>query len=130
MKTEEDDRADLRVRPFFLLFVIPVRAGAYAFRGGECMAYGETQKTAPKEHALNMQNRARLSLTGVVDVNGFDEGLIALATAQGPLAIRGEGLHIDRIDLTAGELEVRGKIRELSYEEPETGGGFWSRLFG
>ena len=94
------------------------------------MAYVETQKAQQKEHSLNMQNRARLSLTGVTDVNGFDEGLIALATAQGPLAIRGEGLHIDRIDLTAGELEVRGKLRELSYEEPAAEGGFWSRLFG
>jgi len=94
------------------------------------MAYVETQKAAQREHALNMQNRAKLSLTGVVDVNGFDETLIVLATSQGALAIRGEALHIDRIDLNAGELDVRGKIRELSYEEPTSPGGFWSRLFG
>jgi len=94
------------------------------------MAYVETQKAQQKEHSLSMQNRARLSLTGVVDVNGFDETLIVLATTQGALAIRGEGLHIDRIDLSAGELDVRGKIRELSYEEQASGGGFWSRLFG
>ena len=94
------------------------------------MAYEQTQKAAQKEHALSMQNRSKLSLTGVVDVNGFDESLIVLATGLGPLAIRGEQLHIDRIDLTAGELEVRGKVRELSYEEPAAGGGFWSRLFG
>lgn len=94
------------------------------------MAYVETQKAAQREHALNMQNRAKLSLTGVVDVNGFDETLIVLATSQGALAIRGEALHIDRIDLNAGELDVRGKIRELSYEEPTAPGGFWSRLLG
>ena len=94
------------------------------------MAYAEAQRSAQKEHTLNMHNRAKLSLTGVVDVSGFDESLIALATEQGPLMIRGENLHIDRIDLGAGELEVRGKVRELSYEEPAAEGGFWSRLFG
>ena len=99
-------------------------------QGVSALAYAETQRSAQKEHALSMQNRARLSLTGVVDVNGFDESVILLATSQGPLTIRGEQLHIDRIDLTAGELEVRGKLRELSYEEPAAEGGFWSRLFG
>ena len=49
------------------------------------MAYAETQRSAQKEHALSMQNRARLSLTGVVDVNGFDESVILLATSLGPL---------------------------------------------
>ena len=98
--------------------------------GVSALAYEQTQKPAPKEHSLSMQNRAKLSLTGVVDVNGFDESLIVLATGLGPLTIRGEQLHIDRIDLTAGELEVRGRIRELGYEEPAASGGFWSRLFG
>ena len=44
--------------------------------------------------------------------------------------MRGEQLHIERIDLDAGQLEVRGKIRELSYDEPPQTGGLWSRLFG
>ena len=77
-----------------------------------------------------MQNRAQLSLTGVTDVSGFDDSLILLATSLGPLAIRGEELHIDRIDLSVGQLEVRRKLRELGYEEPTSEGGFWSRLFG
>lgn len=98
--------------------------------GVSALAYAETQKSAQKQHTLSMYNRAKLSLTGVEDVSGFDESLIALATEQGPLMIRGEQLHIDRIDLSAGELEVRGKVRELSYEEPAAEGGFWSRLFG
>ena len=81
-------------------------------------------------HSLHLEGREKLSLTGVEDVTGFDENLIVLATSLGPLAIRGEGLHIDRIDLSVGQLEVRGKLRELSYEEPAPEGGFWSRLFG
>ena len=94
------------------------------------MAYEQTPKSVQKQQLLSLENREKLSLTGVTDVSGFDESLIALVTALGPLAVRGEGLHIDRIDLNAGELEVRGKIRELSYEEPAREGGLWSRLFG
>lgn len=93
------------------------------------MAYEQTQKQ-PKEHALNMLNREKLSLTGVSDVSGFDENVIVLVTSLGPLTVRGEDLHIDKIDLSEGQLEVRGKVNDLSYEEPAHEGGFWSRLFG
>jgi len=93
------------------------------------MAYEQAQKQAA-EHSLELRNRERLSLTGVLDVNGFDENVIVLVTALGPLHIRGEGLHIDRIDLAVGQLEVRGSVSELSYEEAAREGGFWSRLFG
>lgn len=94
------------------------------------MAYEQAQKQTAKEHALNMINREKLNLTGVADVSGFDESVIVLATSLGPLTIRGEGLHIDRIDLNAGQLDVRGKVSDLSYEEPAREGGFWARLFG
>ncbi len=88
------------------------------------------KNSAQKSHLLNLENREKLSLTGVVDVSGFDENVIVLVTGLGPLTIRGEALHIDRIDLAAGQLEVRGRVRELSYEEAAPEGGFWSRLFG
>ena len=94
------------------------------------MAYEQAQKSAQKEQLLSLENREKLSLTGVTDVSGFDESLVVLVTGLGPLTVRGEQLHIDRIDLNAGQLEVRGKIREMSYEEPAREGGFWSRLFG
>jgi sporulation protein YabP len=93
------------------------------------MAYEQTQKQ-PKEHALNMLNREKLSLTGVSDVSGFDENVIVLVTSLGPLTVRGEELHIERIDLNAGQLEVHGRVSDLSYEEPAREGGFWARLFG
>lgn len=83
-----------------------------------------------RTHCLQMENRERLKLTGVSDVTGFDEGLIVLSTDMGELSIRGEELHIDRIDLESGILELRGRICELSYEENSARGGLWSRLFG
>ena len=94
------------------------------------MAYEESTGVPARVHSLQMEGREKLSLSGVEDVSGFDENLIVLSTGQGALSIRGTELHIERIDLPSGALEVRGHIQELSYEEPAHSGGLWSRLFG
>ena len=83
-----------------------------------------------RAHALQMENRERLHLTGVSDVSGFDENLLVLSTDMGELSIRGEALHIDKIDLDAGLLELRGRICELCYEETAAASTFWKRIFG
>ena len=96
----------------------------------------ESNKRVPTEalvpapvHGLRLDGRERMAVTGVRDVSGFDENTVLLQTDLGELSIRGEQLHIDRIDLESGNLELRGKVRELSYDE-QARGGFLSRLFG
>ncbi len=93
------------------------------------MSYDEAKQNA-KPHSLNIENRTKLSLSGVDDVSGFDENTIILTTSLGDLTIRGDGLHIDRIDLDIGQLEVQGHIRELSYDEPVQSSSLWTKLFG
>ena len=85
-------------------------------------------KTPPGPHALRLEGRDRLSVAGVQDVSGFDENTVLLLTGERELCVRGEGLHIERIDLDAGALELRGRVRELSYEETVRG-GLLARLF-
>ena len=94
------------------------------------MAYDQGQRTAAKSHSMNMENREKLCLSGVEDVNGFDENLVILQTCMGSLTIRGETLHIGKIDLDSGCLELSGKIQELSYDEHSPSPSLWSRLFG
>jgi len=94
------------------------------------MPYEEKAKIPAKHHSLSLEGRNRLSISGVEDVSGFDESLVVLSTAQGDLNIRGQQLHIERIDLDAGQLELHGHVQELSYDEPSRSGSFWSRLFG
>lgn len=95
------------------------------------MAYEEKAKTqAPKPHGLSLEDRARLNVSGVEDVESFDETLVVMNTTSGDLIVRGSGLHISRIDLDAGKLSVEGLISELSYEEKQSSGGLWQRLFG
>ena len=95
------------------------------------MGIGERKAEQPaRPHALQMENREKLRLTGVSDVCGFDESLVALLTDMGELTIRGEELHIDKIDLDAGVLELRGRICELCYAERTSASTLWKRLFG
>lgn len=94
------------------------------------MVNGQNPEVPVRFHSLNIEGREKLSVTGVDDVSGFDESLIVLTTAQGDLIVRGQQLHIERIDLEAGRLEVRGHIQELSYDEPARSASLWTRLFG
>ena len=104
---------------------------AYICYGGESyMSYEQSRSEVQRSHTLSMENRDKLSLTGVEDVSGFDESLVVLTTSMGELTVRGEGLHIERIDLDSGQLEVRGKVQELSYDERAPKSTLWSRLFG
>ena len=81
-------------------------------------------------HRLTLDNRARMELTGVKDVSGFDENTVILTTDMGDVTVRGQGLHIDKIDLDAGTVELKGKVNEFSYDETSEHGSFWTRLFG
>ena len=94
------------------------------------MAYDEGKAPQPQPYGLKLDGRERLELSGVCDVSGFDESVVMLSTVGGELTVRGSGLHVERIELDAGQLELRGNIRELSYEDSAPMGGFWERLFG
>ena len=79
-------------------------------------------------HQLILQNRNQLEMTGVEDVQSFDESLVKAFTTYGELSITGNGLHIRRLDLESSSFSVEGRIDAISYaNRPE--GGFFSRLF-
>ena len=88
--------------------------------------------TAPAaEHRIELAGREHLTVSGVEDVERFDETGIVLSTAAGTLIVTGEDLHIDKLSLDGGELHVDGRIGSLAYEEASPGrSGFFSRLFG
>lgn len=81
-------------------------------------------------HTMVVEDRKRLSVSGVTDVESFDEETVALATELGELLIHGYDLHINRIDVESGDLSLEGEIISLTYtdNQPQTG-GFFSRLF-
>ena len=92
--------------------------------------YDEASKVPALAHRLSLEGRGVLNIDGVEDVSGFDESLVVLRTSQGELSIRGQQLHIERIDLESGVLQLKGHVQELSYDEPSEANGLWKRLFG
>ena len=82
-------------------------------------------------HQLTLEGRERLTVSGVEDVERFDESTIVMSTTAGTLVVSGENLHIGKLSLDGGELHVDGQIDSLSYEEQSAGrGGLLGRLFG
>ena len=94
------------------------------------MLYEEKQRQ-PQSHALSLTDRKRLSISGVEDVEAFDEETVALSTAGGGLTIHGSGLKINQLTLDGGELLVEGRIDGLEYaSERERRRGFLGKLMG
>ena len=93
------------------------------------MLYEEKEKLPIKPHNVIMEDRARLSVSGVLDVESFDDRQIIAKTSKGNLIIRGSELHIDKLSLDTGELVVTGLVTDLGYEETASGGNLWPRLF-
>lgn len=84
------------------------------------------------KHAINIQNRNKVVITGVVDVYSFDEIQVDVETIEGMLLIQGEGLHITRLSLDKGDLELEGLMHSISYHEDhigKPGGSFLGKLF-
>ena len=93
------------------------------------MAYDTDFNT--EQHRITLDGRERLTVSGVEDVERFDENEIVMNTAAGALVVSGEKLHIDKLSLDGGELHVDGHIDALTYEDAAVGrGGLFSRLFG
>lgn len=83
-----------------------------------------------KNHILTVDCRKQISISGVIDVVGFDEASIILTTEGGKLTVEGGDLQITTLDVESGKLVAAGKIDALIYSDREEAhrGGFFSRL--
>ena len=70
-----------------------------------------------RSHSLSLSDRRRLTVSGVEDVESFDEDTVTLVTCGGTLTVRGSGLKIEKLSLDGGELVVEGRIDSLDYAE-------------
>ena len=68
-------------------------------------------------HVVNIDNRERISVTEVTDIESFNEEIIFLALKNGGLIIRGEDLHIQKLDLEEGRVLISGAIGSAVYTE-------------
>ena len=94
------------------------------------MGYDEGRLTPEAAHHILLEGREQLTVSGVEEVESFDENTIVMVTSKGTLVVRGEDLHIEKLSLDGGDLKVEGSIDSLTYEESHRGqGGFFARLF-
>jgi sporulation protein YabP len=70
-----------------------------------------------KPHKLMLTNRKTCNISGVNDVLSFDVNEILLETEQGMLMIKGSELHVSRLSLDKGEVDVDGRIDSFTYSE-------------
>ncbi len=91
------------------------------------------ERQVQKSHKLVVSNRKTSTVTGVLDVLSFDLNEIVLETEQGMLVVRGNDLHVNRLSLEKGEVDLAGKIDSITYsdvnQKMKQGESFLTKLF-
>ncbi|MBQ6624559.1 MAG: sporulation protein YabP [Clostridia bacterium] len=81
-------------------------------------------------HNLVLEDRKKLNVSGVCDVDSFDEETIVVYTQMGELTVRGNDLHINKLSVETGELLIEGSIYAVIYtDDGPKKEGFFSKVF-
>ena len=90
----------------------------------------DEKKTFALPHNCILEDRHTLSVSGISEVDSFDEQTVTVFTDLGELAIKGSELHITKLSVETGELVVEGKIVGLSYaDNAPRASGFFGKVF-
>ena len=81
-------------------------------------------------HNVILEDRKNLSVTGVNDVDSFDETTIVAYTDMGEMTIKGNSLHVTKLSVETGELQIEGDVIAVMYtNDSRKQGGFFSKVF-
>jgi len=93
----------------------------------------ERRVNRTRNHSIILENREKLSVSGVEHVNNFNSELLVLDTVAGVLTIKGEELDVNKLNVEDGNVSVTGTIYSLVYSDRESlgskGSGFLGRMF-
>ncbi len=91
------------------------------------------EKQILKPHKLVVNNRKTSMVTGVLDVLAFDLNEVLLETEQGMLMVKGKDLHVNRLSLEKGEVDLAGHVDSFAYSDlqqsAKKGDNFFVKLF-
>ena len=79
-------------------------------------------KTVKQNHNMILEDRKSLSISGITDVDSFDEREISLYTQLGELTVQGRELHIDAMSVETGDIKITGDIWALIYGDKDKKG--------
>ncbi|MTI71263.1 MAG: sporulation protein YabP [Firmicutes bacterium] len=80
----------------------------------------EGSKTTNINQSIIMENREKLSISGVEHVDSFDDNTIVVATVKGLMTIKGESLNISKLNLDDGNVKIEGTINIIEYSKSQT----------
>jgi len=93
----------------------------------------EKKMMKPKVQNLILENRERLNISGVIDVESFNDESVIVDTELGVLVVKGIDLHINKLNIDNSELGIEGEIISCEYSDRDSsrnkGGGFFARMF-
>lgn len=81
-----------------------------------------------KMHNLILESRSKLTISGVTDVDSFDEKSVILYTQMGELTVTGKNLHVNQISVESGDMAVEGDIWSMVYGDKDKRGSL--SIFG
>ena len=89
------------------------------------------KRTSSGVHALSLEGRNRLMITEVLDVGSFNEQEILVNLSFGGLSVKGQNLHIQKLDPDSASIVITGQVQTLAYSEKKesSGDGFLKKLF-
>ena len=87
------------------------------------------QQNRAQKHCVTIDDREKLTATGVERVDFFSAEMISAHTAQGKMHIKGEGLYIENLNADTGELLVKGRVLAMTYTEGAGHETLLKRLF-
>ena len=91
-----------------------------------------TKTVEVQKHNVMMEDRSRISISGVDDVESFDDETVIAYTVMGEMTIKGADFKISKLNVDTGELIIDGEIDSIEYassEKREKGGSIFGRLF-
>lgn len=92
----------------------------------------EDKKTTQKvSHNVILEGRKKLSISAVEEVGAFDDTSVTLKTGMGFLCVKGQKLHINKLSVETGDVDIEGVINSCTYKGEEESGekSFFGKLF-
>ncbi len=93
----------------------------------------ERRNIGNRSQNLVLENRQKMSVSGVEHVTSFNPEVIILVTVQGNITIKGEELDIKKLNLEDGNLSIAGYINSIVYSDKQDiaskGLGFFGKMF-
>ena len=104
---------------------------SYTYPSDKINFQNEGKKISDKNtvHKITVLSRKNFGATGVKEMIEFDSKIVEFSTVMGRMLVKGKELHVTRLNLEKGELDIEGAIDGISYEENQDKESFLKRLF-